>query len=257
MQKKIWVIILTVLVFLSGSVLGFANVFRVADVTVQVSAISSAAEGEANELRAQLKKAYIKENIFFTDDEAAKQLVEAFPHFHITAFKKDYPNRIVLSVSEDAEVYSVQLGEGKYLILGEDGTVLAERSAPTNRLDGEANVLLSGIVVRGEKGQIADGGESLRTLLTFCNRMAEKLNGIRDNILTVEVSEYAPQYRITTREGVKLYVGDPQTLTEKKADTLADKYLSLLDEERLTGRIIVSDLNGQIVVGYENEDLKN
>jgi flagellar basal body-associated protein FliL len=69
MQKKIWVIILTVLIFLSGATLGFTTVFRVSDVVVEVSASSADAETEAQELRARLKELYAKENIFFVKDE--------------------------------------------------------------------------------------------------------------------------------------------------------------------------------------------
>ena len=69
MQKKILVIILTVLVFISGSVLGFATVFRVSDVVVKVSAISDEADIEAKELRSRLTKTYEKENLLFLNDE--------------------------------------------------------------------------------------------------------------------------------------------------------------------------------------------
>lgn len=257
MQKKIWVIILTVLIFLSGSVLGFATVFRVSDVVVEVSAISADAETEAQELRARLKQLYEKENIFFVNDEQAQAVVAEYPHFRIAKFKKDYPDRLVLSVTEDAEVYAVkQADKEEYYILGADGTILAIRDNPLNRLDGNSNVVIEGISVKGLKGEKISGDSRLATILAFCNQLAEKFNGIRDNILTLHVSPYPPQWWISTQEGVKIYVTDPEKNTLKKADKIADKYLELSDEQRLVGCILNADSGDEIFVGYQNEDLK-
>ena len=252
-QKRILVILLTVLVFLSGTILGFATVFRVDDITVKVSAISAASVEEAQELRTRLKEKYLNENIFLSNDENAQIIIKDFPYFRIESFKKDYPNRIILTVTEDAEVYAVKKEDG-YVILGGDGTILGFRDAETNRLDGDKNVVINGMTVDGEKGEVANGGATLTTLLEFCNYLSERLNGIRDNIESSEASEYAPQYRIKTREGVKIYVGNPHNLTREKTDELADLYLGLLDEERLTGRIAIDDIDGKIIISYDKED---
>ena len=257
MQKKIWVIILTVLIFLSGATLGFTTVFRVSDVRVEVSANSVDAEAEAQELRARLKELYDKENIFFVKDEKAKSVVDEYPHFRITGFTKDYPNRIVLSVTEDVEVYAVKNAEkDEYYILGADGTILAIRDNPLNRVNG-TNVVIDGLSVSGNKGEKLRGDERLNTVLAFCNQMAERLNGIRDNLLTVHLSPYPPQWWISTREGVKFYVTDPEKNTLQKADKFVDKYLELGDEERLVGCILNVDTDGEILVDYQNEDLNN
>lgn len=257
MQKKIWVIILTVLIFLSGATLGLTTVFRVSDVVVEVSASSVDAEAEAQDLRARLRELYAKESIFFAKDEKAKSVVEEYPHFRILEFKKDYPNRIVLSVTEDVEVYAVKNAEKEeYYILGADGTILAIRDNARNRLDG-TNVIIDGLSVTGKKGEKLAGDERLATALAFCNQMSERLNGIRDNLLTLHVSPYPPQWWISTREGVKLYVTDPEKNTLQKADKFADKYLQLADEERLVGCILNVDTDEDILIAYQNEDLNN
>ncbi len=258
MQKKILVIVLTVLVFLSGALLGFANVFRVDDVVVEVSAISAAAEAEAVDLRAQLKELYEKENIFFLDDEKAKEVVAKFPYFRMASFKKDYPNRVVLTLTEDAEVYAVKkAGSDAYYILGEDGTILAIRQSPLNRLDGDSNVVIEGLTVTGEKGEKASGDERLPALLKFFNQMSVRLNGIRDNVLSIQLSPYPPQCWISTREGVKIYVTDFDKFTQQKADKIVDKYLELSDEERLGGCILNVDVGEEIKVAYQKEDIND
>lgn len=256
MQKKILVIILTVLVFFAGSMLGFANVFRVDEVVVEASAISEAAKIEAEELRKQLKDFYEKENILFVNEEKAQEMVAAFPHFRIQSFKKDYPDRLVVTITEDAEVYAVKNAENDtYYILGKDATILAIRESPLNRLDGNSNVVIEGLTVTGNKGELASGDVNLKTVLDFCNQMSLRLNGLRDNILAVKVSDKAPQYCITTREGVNIYVTDPEKATLEKADKIAEKYLSLSDEERLRGCILNVDDGDNIIVAYLKEDL--
>lgn len=254
MKKKALVIILTVLLFLSGVGLGYATVFRVDDVVVKVSAISKEAESEAKELRDRLRKHYVNDNILLADDTDARKIVEDFPYFRISAFKKDLPNRIVLTVTEDAEVYAVKKAENEYYILGADGTILAIRSTPINRLDEGDNVEIHGLDISGEKGQIAQSAH-LADILAFCNQLSERLNGIRDNIRLIEFSTYDPQYRITMREGVKIYVQNPSVLTKEKAEKAAEKYLGLQDEERLTGRIGVFEKDGNIAVSYVKDDL--
>lgn len=255
-QKKIWVIILTVLIFLSGAFLGFATVFRVDEVVVKVSAISEEAKTEAQDIRTRLIKRYEKDNIFAVNDKGAKSIVAEYPHFRIAEFKKDYPNRVVLTITEDAEVYAVkQANKEEYLILGADGTILAIRETPTNRLDNNSNVVIEGLSVNGNKGEEAVGDERLQVVLAFCNRLSEKLNGIRNNVLVVKVFDNAPQLHIYTQEGVKIYVAFPENQTRVKADKIAEKYLDLSDEERLCGCILSTDKDDEVFVDYQQKDI--
>ena len=255
-QKRFWVIILTVLLFFAGAFLGFATVFRVNEVVVEVSAISEDAKTEAQDIRARLKKCYEDENIFVINDKGAKSIVADYPHFRIKGFRKDYPNRIVLTVTEDAEVYAVkQAGKEEYLILGADGTILAIRETPLNRLDGNANVVIEGLSVSGKKGEKVHGDNRLNVVLEFCNQLSEKLNGIRNNVLTVKIFDNAPQLHIYTQEGVKIYVAFPEQFTTQKADKIAEKYLALSDEERLSGCILSTDKGNEIYVEYQQKDI--
>ena len=124
--KKILIILLTVLVFLSAATLGISTVFRVDEVTVIAPVVSEEAKAEASDLQNRLQKAYEKKNTIFLDSELADKIIEDFPYFRITTFEKDYPNRIVVTVSEDEEVYAVQKGE-EYYILNSSGVLLGIR----------------------------------------------------------------------------------------------------------------------------------
>ena len=256
MKKKIVVITLTLLVFLSTVLLGFATVFRVREVTLETSVISQAAESEARDLQKRLQEAYENDSMFFVDDESAKRVIAEFPYFRMSSFRKDYPNRVILEIEEDEEVYAVESPtetQTSYYVLSANGTVLAYRTDYNNRLDGEPNLLIKGLQVSGKKGQLLQG-EIFSTVLTFCSYMSEQLGGLRDNLLEIEVSKYAPEYRITMREGVKIYVGSPTEMTKEKAQEAAKKYQGLADDEKLMGRIAVDSVGGQLLISYDRKD---
>lgn len=254
MQKKILVIILTVLVFISGSILGFATVFRVSDVVVRVSAISDEADIEAKELRTRLAKAYEKENLLFLNNKKAKIVVAEYPHFRIAEFKKDYPNRLVLTVIEDEELYAVKNADKEeYFILNADGTILAIRDNTLNRLDKKPNVVIDieGLSVTGNKGEKLIGDERISTVLAFCNQMTKPLDGICDNIVIVKVTKNIPQYQIQMKEGVMIYVANPEECTLAKAEKIAEIYLNLSDQERLSGKIYCTNDGENVIANYQ------
>ena len=56
--KKILIILLTLLVFLSVTTLGVSTVFRVEEVTVIAPVVSEEAKAEASDLQNRLQKAY-------------------------------------------------------------------------------------------------------------------------------------------------------------------------------------------------------
>ena len=154
MRKKAVVIILTALVFIAVAILGVSTVFRVRSVEVNAAVISTAANEEAEELQRRLLAAYDKDSTFSVNDKKAKEIVEDFPYFRITGFSKKYPDKIVLNVSEDAEIFAMEkAGSEDYYILGADGTILAIRTSTENRLDNSPNVIVSGegLNVTGER----------------------------------------------------------------------------------------------------------
>lgn len=251
MNKKVLTIILTALMFLSGVVLGIATVFRVNDVSVVATVVSEQAKAEAEAFKKDLLKVYNEENIFSVKNSEMDSVLSEYPYLRVTDFKKSYPNKIVVSISEDAEVYAVETGE-EYYILGGSGSVLGRRASSLNRLDNAENVRLKGLTVTGEKGGELSGDECWPSMLGLCKAMDETLGGIRANVVSVEVLTRTPEtfYLITMREGVKVYVHAPSVMTEEKAREAMNEYLSLSDAERMTGRITVRDAGGKVYVSY-------
>lgn len=261
MSKKFWVYILSAVIFLSTVLLSISTVYRVDTVTLDVVAVSDLAKAEAEELQESLYKAYNKRNILFVDEENAKDIMADYPQFRFVSFEKSYPNRLIIKAREDAEMYAVAtgLGEGGYYILGPDGIVLGVRDSYINRLDGEDNVLLSGLTITGVENGLLSGDKYMESLLAFCQKASEVLGGIRRNVVSIEVirltsNEDDTVFRVNTREGVKIYIGFPLEQPAEKAVAAFEKYLSLTPEKRMKGRIAVAGLSGEWIVSYSEKD---
>ena len=257
MNKKLVVLILSAIVFLSCAVLGISTVYRVESVTVEASLVSEEAKGKTASLQKELETLYERESIFFTDAKKADALLQSYPYFRVTGFEKIYPNRILFKIIENAEVYAVlnATGDG-YYILGEDGSMLDEREHTVNSLTGAENVLLDNVRVTCQNGQIPKGEEHFLPMLDLARFLSQELGGIRSNVVKIEVFVEAPEtiYRVTMREGVKLYFGNPSEQVEKKVKLAVNEYMALTYEEKLTGRIVISERGEEIFASYASKD---
>lgn len=256
MAKKVMVVVLTALIFISASVLGVATVFRVKGVTVETSMVSAVAESEALEIKERLEKAYKKEGTLFLDDTAAKEIIKEFPYFRMTSFEKAYPDRIIVKIAEDAEVYAVAAGEEGYYLLNAQGEVLGLREDYANRFDKEPNLLIKGVTVGAQDG-VLTGDDCYAPMLSLLKKADALLGGVRRNATEAEVIRRTPEtiVRIQMREGVELCIVNPQERAEEKAEFAINKYLSLTDAQRLGGCVIVSDSAGGIVADYTAEKI--
>ena len=257
MEKKFLVILLSAIIFLSCTVLGVSTVYRIEKVTVEASLVSEEAKTESECLQKELEELYQRDSIFFAGTDKAKSLLQSYPYFRITGFKKVYPNVLIFQIIEDAEVYAIEktTGDG-YYILGEDGTMLGERENPINPLTGAENVVLKNLKVTCQIGELPKGDDEFLPLLQLSKTLSTALGGIRSNVVSVEVYSRSPQtiYRVTMREGVKLYFGTPSEKTEEKVKEAVDKYMALTYEEKLTGRVVVSEVGGKIFASYATKD---
>lgn len=257
MRKKLWTILLTVFVFLSGTALGISTVYRVSDVTVNVSYVTEEAKKEGEALQARLEEVYQKSSIFFVNEKKAEEVLKDYPYFRLSDFEKSYPKRVIVSVTEDAEIYAIEKTAGKeYYVLSADGTFLDTRDTYKNSLNGEENVVLKGLNVAVESGKLPTGDGCFTSMLSICQNLSKQLNGIRTNVVSVEVLRRSPEtiFKITMREGVKVYISAPEAYAEEKVQKAVNEYLSLTYEEKLSGRIILFENSGQIYASYSAVD---
>lgn len=255
MKKTLVVISLTIAIFLCFVVLGVATVFRVEKVTVETVAVSQQAKTEAQALEKKIREQYKGKNTLFFDVDEIATWEDEFPCLRFSSVEKKYPDGIYVKVTEEKEVYAVAQENG-YYILGEEGNVLTTRETPINHLDGEPNVLLEGFSFTGVVNGTLVGDEAFSTALSVLKFADEALGGVRLNVLSLRLVNRTPEMIVclTMREGVKIYLGNVASLTAEKVEKAVDEYMLLSDEERWTGRLLVSEKDGQIVASYSKVD---
>ena len=93
-------------------------------------------------------------------------------------------------------------------------------------------------------------------MLSLCQGLDDYLGGIRSNVVSVEILSREPEvfYLIQMREGVKIYIRNPNALTQEKAKEAVDRYMALSDEERMTGRLMIFDAAGKVFAQYSLND---
>lgn len=252
MRKKFWTILLTIFVFLSGTILALSTVYRVDTVTVNVQYVTEEAKTEGAALQTRLEESYDGVSTFFAKQQTADEVLKEYPYFRLISFEKSFPKRIVIAVVENAETYAVEKSENEYYILSSDGVVLDIRDTHMNALTDEENVILKGLNVTAEKGQAPLGDECFTEVLTTCQTLSTKLNGIRANVVSVELMHRTPEtvLVVTMREGVKIYLVNTADQTEKKIEVALTKYFALSDEEKMCGRILLIESSEGFYADY-------
>lgn len=258
-RRNIIAVILTVVIFLSATVLGVSAVYRVDEVRLETQTVSAAAEAEAIELRKKILARYKDDSIFFADRTKTEKELAEFPHFRMISFQKSYPDRLVIRLVEDAEIFALKKSESEYLILGLDGTLLSVRDAATNRSDGKDNIVVEGLEADGEKGRIVSSDGLCAPLFAFAEEIDSPLGGIRTNVVKITVrrpiaDESSASFLIELTEGVVANISEPSVKTAEKARAFAEKYLKLSDADRLSGQIrVFEDKNGEIQALYSDK----
>lgn len=250
MQKKLIVILCSVVVALAAAVLGFGVTMSVNDFKIEGTLYSEKAKEDALAVRDRLNDR-IGTNLLFVDTEEVKEeFAGLYPYLTVLSVEKQFPDCICIRVEEKLEVYAVSYAgtDGDiYCMLDKDGVVLSLNSANANHVDGKPNVLLTGAEISEPTvGEVVSGGESLTRALKAAGLLHQRLGGLRSCITSIEVKAPTSSAKdesvvFSTVEGVTLQMDNPGNLTEMKAARLALSYTGLSDTNKLFGTLGVYD----------------
>ncbi len=244
MKKKIVITsIISVLVLLAAIVAGLNAIFSVGEVKAEFSVRTDAARRESVALQAELD-VFVGKSTVLLDLKEVEDVVAKYPYFQLDEISKQYPQAIVLKLTERQELFAVQTQTG-YRMFDTEGTFLSERESNANRADGAENILLC---------DIAEGSADFTTAVQILNAMGESISHLRMSIKTVTLVQKASdafELIVQTSEGVTLRFYDPSVQGAEKARLVAAKYLSLADEERMYGEVYAIVTNdGSLVCEY-------
>ncbi len=228
-------------------------VFTVTDVEAHFSTVSEAGVTESYALQAELEEKFVGSSTTFLDLEEVKEIVEKYPAFRLDGLEKHFSRTLSLTVTERRETFAFRRESG-YAILDETGLYLYDKAQNVNRRNGE-NILLEGFTLTAGEAGTAVSGDYFNEALIFCDAFREKLGEARANISSIclipteNALEGRYYFRIFFKEGVYADVYQPDHLTEDKASSVRDCYLSLTDAQRLYGFFdVVDSVDGRFTV---------
>lgn len=252
MRSKKFVILYAVAIFLIVFLITFNSVCSISSIEIYYDVDGSQVQ-LAEDIRDGLEERYLRKNFLFFDEEGAVNYVsdETQGYFEVTELTKTFPNRISMHIREKYENYAFSLN-GKYYVIGDDGTVLAIKDSNVNNLIPEqSNVEVVGFTFAEpavgdafavDAGQTA-AYEALRTFIAELNQ-----RGLRSNVERIEYVSLGASdpslnrdyFYVYCTEGVQIWIMSPSVDAEEKAVAALEAYEGLEDIERTYGYIAVS-----------------
>ena len=112
------------------------------------------------------------------------------------------------------------------------------------------------MTVTAENGAVPTGDTYFVSVMEICYKISSLLGGIRGNVTSLEVFSHSPEtiYVLTMREGIRIYIGNAKEMTLEKAERAVKEYLALSGEQKLSGRLVISDVNGELYASYADKD---
>lgn len=244
---------ISVLLLIAVIAAGLNAVFTVTLVKTEFSVASADGQAEAALLKKRLDR-FVGKSMTFLDLGEVQDEIDAFPCLKADLLEKRFPSTVEVVISEREEVFAVKLESG-YAVLGGNGYYLYEKESTKNRSGGD-NILLEGISFSAEQGSVASSDE-LGVILAVYETFEEMLGEVRANVvsMTFEQNEVRSALRLQMKEGIRIEIIDPASLTrEKAAAALSDEtagYLVRPDEERVSGRITVVSSGDTVMCDYD------
>jgi len=135
-SRRVLAILLSV-IFAAILVFVFFFTFTVRKINTSFD-LYAGSEEESEQLKSKLDK-FLGKNWLFVTDAEIREIVEEYPLFDLTDFQKNYPNEIVLKISQCREVYLVDYGTKTY-VMSDEGKITREYDGAADKQYIELNI---------------------------------------------------------------------------------------------------------------------
>ncbi len=244
-KKTILTTVIAFLLLVAVIAAGINAIYTVTYVRATFRTYTERGAAAAEQLKEELN-GYINRSSTFLSLADVRATVEANPRFEVVEIYKDYPETVVVEVTERREAFAVAAEDGSYTVLGEDGHVLGSVSSA------EGYILLEGFVLSFEGGRAS--GTDFDRLLAMYGALRTAFGEVRANLLSVTRSTPAKltNFVLQMREGAQLHFYLPEGQTAETAERMAalaaERYMGLSDAERVWCKItMMVNENGQLV----------
>lgn len=271
MRSKKFVIIYAVVIFLIVFLITFNSVCSISQFEIRFEAGSAEMQTSAENIQARLDDEYLKKNFLFFKESTITSVVaeESGGYLEVTEIEKHFPNRITVRIREKYECYAF-VKDGKYYVIGDDGTVLAMKDQNVNNIAGR-NVEIAGFQFEepavGEVFSVsARQSQAYDALLALFEQIeAAQMRGNISKIEYYDMGVSDPQknftyFYIDCIEGLRIRIVKPEQNAEAKAKLTVSSYLSgdaegggFGDAERTYGYITIQESGGAVTSVYSQE----
>ncbi len=271
MRSKKFVIIYAVVIFLIVFLITFNSVCSISQFEIRFEAGSAEMQTSAENIQARLDDEYLKKNFLFFKESTITSVVaeESGGYLEVTEIEKHFPNRITVRIREKYECYAF-VKDGKYYVIGDDGTVLAIKDQNVNNIAGR-NVEIAGFQFEepavGEVFSVsARQSQAYDALLALFEQIeAAQMRGNISKIEYYDMGVSDPQknftyFYIDCIEGLRIRIVKPEQNAEAKAKLTVSSYLSgdvegggFGDAERTYGYITIQESGGAVTSVYSQE----
>ena len=271
MRSKKFVIIYAVVIFLIVFLITFNSVCSISQFEIRFEAGSAEMQTSAENIQARLDDEYLKKNFLFFKESTITSVVaeESGGYLEVTEIEKHFPNRITVRIREKYECYAF-VKDGKYYVIGDDGTVLAIKDQNVNNIAGR-NVEIAGFQFEepavGEVFSVsARQSQAYDALLALFEQIeAAQMRGNISKIEFYDMGVSDPQknftyFYIDCIEGLRIRIVKPEQNAEAKAKLTVSSYLSgdaegggFGDAERTYGYITIQESGGAVTSVYSQE----
>ena len=271
MRSKKFVIIYAVVIFLIVFLITFNSVCSISQFEIRFEAGSAEMQTSAENIQARLDDEYLKKNFLFFKESTITSVVaeESGGYLEVTEIEKHFPNRITVRIREKYECYAF-VKDGKYYVIGDDGTVLAIKDQNVNNIAGR-NVEIAGFQFEepavGEVFSVsARQSQAYDALLALFEQIeAAQMRGNISKIEYYDMGVSDPQknftyFYIDCIEGLRIRIVKPEQNAEAKAKLTVSSYLSgeaegggFGEAERTDGYITIQESGGAVTSVYSQE----
>lgn len=244
MRSKKFLIFYAVVIFVIVFLITFNSICAIKQVDVKFNVSSQVAKEQSVELQKEMNGFLNKNFLFFKSGEIKKIFDrEENSHFKLLSVEKNFPNKVVVKVTEMYESYAFYDSVNqRYIVTDTNGEVIVFKDDVKNNLNGN-NVDIKGfsfnLVNVGDSISAVDSEsmyfKGVKSALSYFNAA---FGGVRTNIVSVEFNLQKGTALFQTQEGVQFYFTDMSKYSNALFEKVSDVYRnSLSDGEKTYGRI--------------------
>ena len=255
MKYKKLLVFVTVLFFLTVSVICFSTLFKVVDVSVQATVVSSSNEQVLEKTEACLQNYSGKNLVFVNEGELKNEIEGQSPYVKVEKVEKIYPNKIKVTVTERKEAYVVNY-DNSFYVLDDEFYCVAKRTENVANVPNHRNILLNLNVadysvdaLQVNKTFTLNDEVSQSSLQSLTSVVLDKNDVISS--ITVKVKEnayYNRQITISMVEGVNFVLDKANENVTSKFNFAYSQYLLMPNKSYAVFTVSVSEQTGDYIL---------